>query len=331
MSFWTDKRILITGGAGFIGSHLVERLWELGAHVTSADRDEARSRLRLAHLEGARVLVGDLTESAFAVEATRDQDIVFHMAAKMAGLKYNAAHPADMLVENALLDLQVLKSCARNRIERILFCSGALVYDAARPAPTTEDAPAGGDPNPDCEGSAWAKRIGEKAAGYYRQESGMRIIIARLANVFGPRDDFSSETAHLVGNVMRTIAEGKVPELHGDGTQLRAFLFVTDAVEALLRLVEVGAFGGTVNVCAQSEVSVSEAIETIMAAMGIQGLPITKSGPTGVSRRLLDSTKLRSLTGFRERVSFREGIERTVSWFLENRTSCRGSGMTLGH
>jgi GDP-L-fucose synthase len=324
MGFWSGKSILVSGAAGFIGSHVVEELHARGARVTAADCNRAHAALRLEPLAGVRTLIGDLTEASFAEEAARDQEIVFHLAARMAGLQYNASHPAEMLVCNTLLDLQVLRACARNGVAQVLFCSGALVYDRDRPVPTPEEGPASGDTNPDCEGSAWAKRIGERAARYFEQETGMKLVVARLANVFGPRDDFDPQTAHLIGKVIRDLAEGKTPELHGDGAQLRAYLYVSDAVEALLRLMEAGVHGETVNVCARSEVTVRTVIDTITSAMASSSSPVSRAGPTGVSRRLLDTTKLRALTGFEERVSFREGIERTARWFLSNRSALEG-------
>lgn len=320
LGFWKNTRVLVTGGAGFLGSHVAEALEDAGALVTIASRFKTRGYRFVEHLRGRATLVeGDLSQAPFAERCTRGQDAVLHFASKIAGLAYNARHPAEMLAANAVLDLQVLQAAARNRVPLFLYVSGALVYDAAAPVPTAEDAPVVGAATEDCKGAVWAKRIGEKAVEYFIEEHRMNIALARLANVYGPRDDFSPETAHLIGNVIRTVADGKSPELWGDGSYMRSYLYVSDAVRALLLLAELGANRGPVNVCSRHEVTVREIVDRIVEASGASVEVIVHPGPSGVARRRLDTRKLRALTQFEEAVGLREGIARTVEWFRENR------------
>ncbi|NIP99316.1 MAG: NAD-dependent epimerase/dehydratase family protein, partial [Nitrospinaceae bacterium] len=176
---------------------------------------------KLGHaLPGDRldILRGDLREAEFADRCTRGQDIVFHFASKIAGLGYNAQHPAEMMAYNTLLDLQVINAAARNRVPLFFYPSGALVYDRDAPNPITESTASLGPPIEACKGATWAKRTCEIALDYFREEFGMQPIVARLSNLYGPGDDFDPETAHLIGNTIRLVAQGEAPEIWGDGS-----------------------------------------------------------------------------------------------------------------
>lgn len=320
LEFWKAKRVLVTGGAGFLGSHVAEALEEAGAIVTIASRFQRQGFYFVEHLKGRVELIeGDLTEAHVADLCTRNKDAVLHFASKMAGLGYNSKHPAEMLSYNAVLDLQVLKASAQNTIPLFLYISGALVYDAEAPVPTTEDDSISGIPIEACKGAAWAKRIGETAVRYFIEERGMQIAVARLSNVYGPRDDFGRDTSHLIGNAIRLVAEGKSPEIWGDGSQRRSYLYVSDAVRALLRLAECGANKGPHNICSQYEYTVRQVVECIIEESGAPLEVVFRPGPCGCSRKLLDTGKFCALTGFKETVHLREGIRRTVEWFREYR------------
>lgn len=317
--FWKGKRVLVTGGAGFIGSHVAEALLDAAAIVTIASRFRTRGFRLVEHLKGKALFAqGDLTDAEHAAACTRGQDAVLHFASKITGLRYNSAHPADMLMSNAILDLRVLDAAALSSVPLVLYISGALVYDVDVPVPTREEEPVSGIPTEDCKGAVWAKRIGETAVQYLIEERAMKIAVARLANVYGPRDDFRRETAHLIGAVVRTVAEGRAPEIWGDGSQTRSYLYVSDAVRALLLLAELAQNKGPVNICSEHEHSVRDIVDCVIRASGDRVEPVYRPGPRGTTRRRLDTAKLRALTGFTETVGLGEGIGKTVEWFREN-------------
>jgi GDP-L-fucose synthase len=302
-----------------LGSHVTERLFDAGARVTVAARTP-RSRLRghLVHRDRIDYRFGDLREAPFARECTRAQEVVLHFASKIAGLGYNDRHSAEMMTYNTILDLQVLDASARSGVARFFYPSGALVYDEDAHVPVGEGGSTAGAPVRACRGASWAKRTVEKALALYAEETGMRAVVARLSNVYGPGDDFSEETAHLIGNLIRLIANDRPPEIWGDGSQLRCYLFVEDAVEAILGLVGLESDLGPVNIGGRHEHSVGEIVEMLLAVSGKPLRPVYRQGsPLGLDRKLLDTSRFRSLTGFEETVALKDGLARTYRWYLE--------------
>ena len=315
--FWNGKKVLITGGLGFIGSHLTEMLHNAGARLTVASRT-GQSPLwpyRFQEKE-VRYLQGDLREPEFSQDCCHDQEIVFHFASKIAGLKYNSKHPAEMMTENILLDFQVLRASIRQGVRMFFYPSGALVYDQNAASPVTEQSSIFGEPVQACKGASWAKRIVEKAIEYYREEHDMKIVVTRFSNLYGPGDDCDPQTAHLIGNTIRQVAQGESPEIWGDGNQLRTYLYVTEALEGILRLMEREENIGPINMGGQYEISVKEVVESIIQ---ISGKPIQirfhLEGPTGLSRKILDIGQLIQLIDFQQSISMTEGLRRTWEWY----------------
>jgi nucleoside-diphosphate-sugar epimerase len=151
----------------------------------------------------------------------------------------------------------------------------------------------------------------------------MHVIVARLSNIYGPGDDFEAESAHLIGNTIRLVAKGEAPEIWGDGSQLRSYLYVTSAVEAILRLTEAGTVQGPINIGGQVEYSVRDIVDLIIE---ISGQPLQAifhpEHPTGLGRKLLDITRFQELIGLGEEVSLKEGLQRTYDWYLGSK-HCR--------
>jgi len=315
--FWRTRRVLVTGATGFIGAHLTSRLVEYGAGLTVASRSGGSRLFQQLVPEGrVRHLQGDLRDAQFADLSSRDQDVIFHCASKIAGLGYNCKHPAEMLAYNTILDLQVLDAAARNGVKQFVYPSGALVYDQDIPIPAAETASVSGAPVEACKGASWAKRVTERALPFFEEEFGMHTVVARLSNIYGPGDDFDPETAHLIGNTIRLVANDRAPEIWGDGSQRRSYLYVTSAIEALLLLAEKGWSQGPLNIGGQVEYTVSDIINMIVEISGKPLRPVFRpERPIGLDRKLLDITRLRKLTDLNDSVPLRDGLQRTYDWY----------------
>ena len=309
--FWAGRRALVTGGSGFLGSHATTALVAAGARVTVVSRS---GRARLPLPDGVSSVLGDLRDPEVASSCVRGQEVVLHFASRIAGLAYNSLHPSQMMTYNTILDLQVIDAAVREGVPLFFYPSGAIVYDAAAEMPITETASTGGAPLAACQGAAWAKRAAEAAIRCSEAEYDTRFVIARLSNVYGPGDDFEPETAHLIGNTIGRLARGEVPHIV-DGDARRAYLYVDDAIRAVLGLIEIAA-PGPVNVGGQEEVPVREIVRLATEVAGRSAPPaVDRDAPMGWSRKVLDVTRHRSLTGFEESVPLREGLRRTYDWY----------------
>src|SRR5437764_257800 len=189
MSFWRNRRVLITGGAGFIGSHLAEYLVEDGAQVTIADNLEHGRLDNLAAIQGdIRFLRLDLRDPAHCLEACRGQEVVLNLAAKVTGIEYNRTHQREMFEQNMLLQQHPLHAAAECGVGRFLQTSTACIYPHDAIVPTPESEGFRGTPEPTNGGYGWAKRMGERLAEYYAAETDMEVSIVRPFNAYGPRD-----------------------------------------------------------------------------------------------------------------------------------------------
>lgn len=212
MTFWKGKRILVTGGSGFIGSHLVERLLSEGAAVRVCGRSKERLDKVLGQIaQEVEFLEGDLGSLGFAEQACMGQEIVFHLAANVAGVGYNSTHSGSILFDNARMGLSILEAAIRQDVERILLASSACIYRRYSTIPTPETEGFVDDPEPSNLGYGWAKRFLEVQARCYAQQYPIKVALPRPYNAYGPRDDFEWETSHVIPALIRKVVEGHNP------------------------------------------------------------------------------------------------------------------------
>lgn len=316
-NFWENRRVLVTGGAGFIGSHLVDRLVKVGSSVKVVDSLENGS---MSNLPAGEVdfLKGDLLEPRICQTACEDIDMVYSVAAKVAGVGYNVEHPAEMFYRNAIISLNVLEAARTKDVTRFVVVSSACVYERHPPIPTPEDHGFVGDPEPTNLGYGWAKRFAEVQARVYAAEYGMKISIVRPYNAYGPRDHFDPSKAHVIPALIHKIFSG-LNELvvWGNGLQKRSFVYVSDLVEGLILSAEQYPVPDPVNIGSDEEVSIADLVEMIMKISGKRlRVKFDESKPVGQSRRCADLQKAKRLLGYSPKVSLYEGLSRTIQWYL---------------
>ncbi|MGB2821211.1 MAG: NAD-dependent epimerase/dehydratase family protein [Phycisphaerae bacterium] len=320
--FWEQKRVLVAGGCGFVGSHLVERLLGLGASVIVADLHPDSMQRFLSHVaDDVEYLAGDLRERAFADRAVASAEAVFNMAAVVGGVHYNSTHPGSLFTENVTIGLTLLEAARRAGVERYCVVSSACVYPRFPKVPTAEDQGFLDDPEVTNIGYGWAKRVLELQGRFYAEQYGMKIAVARPYNIYGPRDDFDWETSHVIPALIRKVVEGQDPiEVWGDGSQTRSFFYVTDAVEALLGLLEKHLSPEPVNLGTDEEVSIADLIRRIVRIAGSPAeLRFNTDRPRGQPRRKGDFTLARQRIGRQPAVGLDEGLRRTIEWYRRER------------
>jgi len=316
----------VTGGSGFIGSHLIERLLSEGASVRTCGRNRDRFRAMLGFTANdVEFFEGDLRSEDFCSEIVGGCEAVFHLAGKVAGVGYNSKHPGTIFFENAILGQQVMNAAARSDCERFLLVSTACVYRRHCLVPTPEREGFIDDPEPTNLGYGWAKRSLEAQARCYAQEFPMKIGIARPYNAYGPRDNFEWETSHVIPALIRKCLEGHDPlVVWGDGSQSRSFLYVSDFVEGLLRVLEHYPVCDPVNIGSEEEITIGDLARLLLKITGSKAqLCFDAQGPAGQPRRNGDFSKAREKAGFGAKVVLCEGLARTVEWYLKSRAQCQ--------
>lgn len=323
-SIFKDKRILVTGGGGFIGSYLVERLLGLGAKVRVPilkGNKNARIFLRDA-LAKVEFIECDLASMPECIKATKGIDFVFHLAGFVRGVGYNKAHPAEMYTINTLINTNVLEAARINGVERYLFTSSACGYPLNAKIPLEEDDFFNGDMEPTNATYGWAKRMGEIQAKAYAEQYGMKIAIVRPFNVYGPRDNFNLEECHVVPALVRKAVEKWDPFIiWGDGTPTRVFVYVDDMVEGMLLAMENYCCADPLNLGSEEEITMMELAGMIIRLSGYKNakIKLDSSKPGGQPRRCASIEKAKEKIGFVPKVKLEQGLKNTIKWFSENR------------
>lgn len=323
MSFWSGRRTLVTGGSGFIGSHLVDRLLQEGASVRVVGRSRNRFKKTIGPVASdVEFFEGDLRLPDCADRVCKNIDAVFNLAARVAGAGWNSAHSGSMFTENLALGLHILDGAVRHEVERVLCVSSACVYRRHCAVPTPESEGFVEDPDPSNFGYGWAKRALEVQAHAYSEEYPIKIGIVRPYNGYGPRDNFDWETSHVIPALIRKVVEGQDPlVVWGDGTQTRSFLYVSDFVEGLMLTLEKHPVPDPVNIGTDEEITIGELIRLIIRLTGSSvRLQFDTSKPTGQPRRNGDFGKARKILGFEPRVPLEQGMKQTIDWYLANRS-----------
>jgi len=318
-----NRKCLVTGGASFIGSHLVESLLEKGAKVRVADDLSSGKITNLSAVESEiEFMQGDLRHIDFARKATADYDVVFHLAADHGGRGYIATHPANC-AGNMALDNIVFECAVKNDAEQITFASSACVY----PTNIQEekqllfedmvDFSKRGGAFAD-EEYGWAKLMGEMSLRAYHKQYGVKAASARLSTAYGPREN---ETHALVALIAKAFIKQSPFEIWGTGEQTRGFTYVQDIVNGLILAAEHVEDGSAVNLGTSEYISLNRVADEIFKILNwypADGIKYLTGKPVGVLHRALDGGYLQKHCGWSPQTSLEEGIEKTVKWYVEN-------------
>lgn len=319
MSFWKDKKVLVAGGAGFIGSYLVELLVEDGAEVTVADNLERGKLENLSKvMDGIRFEKVDLRNFAQCKKACKGQEVVMNLAAKVAGIEYNRIHQRDMFENNMLLQQLVIQAAHQQGVNRFLQVSTACVYPRDAIVPTPESEGFRGEPEPTNSGYGWAKRMGERLAEFYARQTDMEVCIARPFNAYGLRDYYDEKTSHVIPALIKKVLDGDDPVVvGGSGNQTRVFVHARDLARGLKLVTEKYAVGDPVNIGHDDEISIKELLQRILALAGKNpDVFYDTSMPEGYLRRAADTTKLKEVTGgFVPQISLDEGLKEMIQGY----------------
>jgi GDP-L-fucose synthase len=322
LGYWDRKKVLVTGGGGFVGSHVVERLLAAGrgARVTVADRLRPNKRRNLAAVwKDIRFASAELSDPAACRRLCRGQDVVINMAASVGGVGWNSTHPASLFRDNTTVGLNVLEAARLAGVARYLVVSSACVYprDCAIPTPETEGFR--GAPETTNLGYGWAKRMHEFSGRAYADEYGMSVAIARPYNAYGPRDHFDPARSHVIAALVKRVCDGENPvKVWGDGSATRSFLYVEDFARGLLSVAEKYPKADPLNIGADDEISIKDLAGTIVRLAGTGArLVFDPSKPSGQPRRRCDVAKAKTEIGFEARVGLEEGLAKTIAWYRE--------------
>jgi UDP-glucose 4-epimerase len=323
-----DRRILVTGAAGFIGSHLSDRLAGRG-ELLLVDDFSVGARENLADVEGrdgVRVIEADITDRERMRELCRDVDVIFHLAISCLRTSLHAPWLSHDI--NAGGTLSVCLAARESGVERVLYVSSSEVYGSAESAPMDELHPC----NPTTVYGA-SKLAGELYALACWRTWGLPVSVVRPFNTYGPREPWRGSRAEVIPRFILQLEAGRRPVVYGDGSQTRDFTFVSDTVAGLVAAAECDELvGGIVNVARGSEVSIREIAERLSALTGRAELAAshTEQRPGDVARHYADIDKARALFGYAPRVSLEEGLEATLAWFREHEISARPEAAQAG-
>ncbi|MEK7385005.1 MAG: SDR family oxidoreductase [candidate division NC10 bacterium] len=307
--------MLVTGGAGFIGSHLVERLLADGGRVRVFDNFSAGTRANLPFAAKFRrqleVIRGDIRNRAAVERASRGVRVIFHQAA-MRSVPRSVKDPLGANENNVTGTLNVLEAARRGRVPRVVYASSSSVYGARPDLPKREEQP----PAP-ISPYAVSKVAGEQYAAVWTRLYGVETVGLRYFNVFGPRQDPKSEYAAVIPRFILWGLKGRPLEVHGDGTQSRDFTYIDNVVEANLLAARAPEAGGEVfNVGCGARVSLLEIVAKLEAILGRRlSLKHTPPRAGDVPHTLADVGKAKRLLGYSPLVDFDEGFRRTVEYF----------------
>ncbi len=314
MNFFENKKVLIAGGSGFIGTNLVKKLLCLETRVRVISR---RNKLQISD-DKIEYLRCDLTKKKDCQRAVENIDYVFMLAANTSGAAVIEKTPLVHVTPNIIMNSLMLEAAYEAGVKKFLFPSSNTVYPVSD-KPVKESDMEYGNLFPKYYFVAWMKQFSEVLCEMYtRVKNPMKVVIVRPANSYGPYDDFAWETSHVIPALIRKVVERHNPiEVWGDGSDVKDFIFVEDLVEGMLLAMEKINNFNPINLATSKPCTIRDVLDAILVADNYEDAKIifNNQKPTMIPKRLIDTSKAKRLLGFEAKTSLTEGIKKTVDWY----------------
>ena len=310
--FWQDKRVIVTGGAGFLGSFVVDKLQARGAAEIVVPRS---AEYDLTQLAAIQQLLADTRQSGKPVE------MIVHLAARVGGIGANRENPATFFYDNLVMGTHLMHESYLAGVEKVVAVGTVCAYPKYAPIPFREVDLWNGYPEETNAPYGLAKKMMLVQSQTYREQYGFNSIYLLPVNLYGPRDNFDLETGHVIPALIRKCLEAKERgddfiTAWGDGSPTREFLYVADAAEGILLAAERLNASEPVNLGSAYEISIKDLMETIAQVTGFTGeIRWDTTKPNGQPRRKLDTSRAQELFGFEAKRPFAEGLQETVEWY----------------
>jgi len=319
MTFWDGKQILLTGGAGFLGSHIVEQLHRIG--VTDSQISIPRSRDL------------DLRKWENCVGAVKGKNIVIHLAAKVGGIGFNQNYPGELFYDNAIMGIQLVEAARQEGIEKCVILGTICAYPKFTPIPFSEEMLWNGYPEETNAPYGLAKKMLLVQSQAYRQQYGFNSIYLLPVNLYGPGDNFNPESSHVIPALIKKFIDAKrekkpFVDVWGTGNASREFLYVDDAARGIILAAERYNKPDPANLGAGMEITIRDLVTVIQELTGYSGeIRWDTTKPDGQPKRSLDVGRAKREFGFEAQIPFREGLEQTIAWYREH---CVVAGQSNG-
>lgn len=307
-NYWTNKKVLITGGKGFLGTHLIEKLKTFKPKlIRIADKDKY-----------------DLREYKDCLKATKGIDVVIHLAAKVGGIGFNREFPADLFDDNILMGTYMMKAARINKVKKYLALGTICAYPKFTPVPFKEENLWMGYPEETNAPYGLAKKMQLVQADAYRDQYMFNAIFILPVNLYGPGDNFKEESSHVIPALIKKFVEAKEKNkkevvVWGTGKPTREFLYVKDAVEGILKATEKYDKRDPINLGAGFEISIKDLADLIKKLTGFKGKIVwDKTKPDGQPRRKLSTNRAKKEFGFEAKTDFPQGLKETIDWYIKN-------------
>jgi nucleoside-diphosphate-sugar epimerase len=317
---WNGRRVLVTGGAGFVGSYLVEDLLARGAEVRVVDDMSSGTEEHLPHSD-VELVAGDLTDPAVARQTVAGMDVVLHLAARAYGMLRSMENNPEVLRDNTLMSLHVLDACVHEGVERALMVSSSCVYPDDAPIPTPELPVNTGLPESVNEGYGWGKRLLEIQSQYMLEKHGLPVAIVRPFNAYGGRYRWVGDASHVVPSLVKKVLDRNGPVVvWGSGRQVRDLLHARDFALGFRLAAECAVDGDPVNLAGGTPIQLVDLVHRIAELAGIEvEITFDLSKAEGRARKQADLTKLRQkIPAFRQTVGLDDGLADMIDWYERN-------------